>query len=36
MVWGYAQGNKTAIAIVVALVVVAAIMYVTRDFWRRR
>lgn len=34
--WGYAEGNKTIIAIVVALIVVAAIIYVTRDLWRRR
>jgi hypothetical protein len=34
--WGYAEGNKTAVAIVVVIVVIAAIGYVARKFWRRR
>jgi hypothetical protein len=34
--WGYAEGNKTVVAIVVAMVLIAAIGYVARKFWRRR
>lgn len=33
--WGYAEGNKTVVAIVVVVVVIAAIAYVTRSLWRR-
>ena len=34
--WGYAEGNKTVVAVVVALVVIAAIAFVARKFWRGR
>jgi hypothetical protein len=34
--WGYAEGNKTVVAVVVVIVVIAAIAYVARRFWRRR
>jgi hypothetical protein len=34
--WGYAEGNRTAIGIVVIVVAVAAIVFVTRRWWRRR
>jgi len=34
--WGYAEGNKTVVAIVVVIVVVAAIAYVVNRYWRRR
>jgi len=34
--WGYAEGNKTVVAIVVVIVAVAAIAYVVRRFWSRR
>jgi hypothetical protein len=33
--WGYAEGNKTLVAVVVAIIVAAAIAYVTRRYWRR-
>jgi hypothetical protein len=33
--WGYAEGNTTAVAIVVVIVALAAIAYVTRKLWRR-
>jgi hypothetical protein len=33
--WGYAEGNRTAVAAVVAIIVVAAIAYVARRLWRR-
>jgi len=33
--WGYAEGNATIIAIVVAIVVVAAVLYVARALRRR-
>jgi hypothetical protein len=33
--WGYAEGNKTVVAIVVALVVVAALAFLARKLWRR-
>ena len=32
---GYAEGNETLIGLVVAIVVLAAIAYVTRKWWRR-
>lgn len=34
--WGYAEGNETAITIVVVIIVVAALGYVIRGFIRRR
>jgi hypothetical protein len=34
--WGYAEGNKTVVAVVVVVVVIAAVAYVVRAFWRRR
>lgn len=34
--WGYAEGNKTVVAIVVVIVVVAAIAYLARRFWKGR
>jgi uncharacterized membrane protein len=33
--WGYAEGNQTIIAIVVAVIAVAALAYVARRLWRR-
>jgi len=33
--WGYAEANKTVVAIVVALVAVAALAFVVRKLWRR-
>jgi len=33
--WGYAEANKTMVAIVVGLVVAAAVAYVARRWWRR-
>lgn len=34
--WGYAEGNPTFVAIVVAIIVIGAIAYVARGLWRRR
>jgi hypothetical protein len=34
--WGYAEGNKTVIAVVVALIVVAAVAFIARKYWRGR
>jgi hypothetical protein len=34
--WGYAEGNPTLVGIVVAIIVIAAIGYVTRQLWRRK
>jgi hypothetical protein len=34
--WGYAEGNKTVVGIVVVLVVLAALAFVGRSLWRRR
>lgn len=34
--WGYAEGNKTVVAIVVVIVVAAALAYLARKFWRGR
>jgi hypothetical protein len=33
--WGYAEGNKTVVAIVVAVVAVAALAFLARKLWRR-
>jgi hypothetical protein len=33
--WGYAEGNPTAVGIVVAIVVIAAIAFVARRLLRR-
>jgi hypothetical protein len=33
--WGYAEGNKTIIAVVVVLVAVAALAYLARRLWKR-
>jgi biopolymer transport protein ExbB/TolQ len=33
--WGYAEGNKTVVAIVVAIVAVAAVAFLARKLWRR-
>jgi hypothetical protein len=33
--WGYADGNPTLVAIVVAIIVIAAVAYVVRGLWRR-
>ncbi|HEX7700667.1 MAG TPA: hypothetical protein VF403_08100 [Kofleriaceae bacterium] len=32
---GYADGNSTLVGIVVVVVALAAIVYVTRNWWRR-
>jgi type II secretory pathway pseudopilin PulG len=34
--WGYAEGDATLVAIVVAIVVIAALAYVGRALWQRR
>jgi hypothetical protein len=34
--WGYAEGNRTLVGIVVALVTAAAIAFVARSWWKRR
>jgi hypothetical protein len=34
--WGYAEGNPTLVGIVVAVVVVAALVFVGRRLWKRR
>jgi hypothetical protein len=34
--WGYAEGNKTVVAVVVALIVVAAVAFFARKYWRGR
>jgi len=34
--WGYAEGNKTVVAIVVLIIAIAAIAFIARKFWRRR
>jgi high-affinity Fe2+/Pb2+ permease len=34
--WGYAEGNKTVIAVVVALIVIAAVAFIARKYWRGR
>jgi biopolymer transport protein ExbB/TolQ len=33
--WGYAEGNATAIGIVVAIIGLAAVGYVGRRLWRK-
>jgi hypothetical protein len=33
--WGYAEGNPTLVGIVVAVIVIAAVAFVTRRLWRR-
>jgi hypothetical protein len=33
--WGYAEGNATAVGIVVVIIGIAAIAYVARRLWRR-
>lgn len=33
--WGYAEGNATAVGIVAAIIAVAAVAYVARRLWRR-
>jgi hypothetical protein len=33
--WGYAEGNRTLVGIVVILVVLAAVGFITRRLWRR-
>ncbi len=33
--WGYAEGNRTVVAVVVVVVVIAALAYVARRLWRR-
>jgi hypothetical protein len=33
--WGYAEGNPTLVGIVVALIVVAAVVFLVRKYWRR-
>ncbi|HEY1817383.1 MAG TPA: hypothetical protein VGL61_09715 [Kofleriaceae bacterium] len=36
MWWGYAEGNRTLVEIVVALIAAAAIAFVARAWWKRR
>ena len=33
--WGYAEGNATAVGIVAVVIGIAAIAYVVRRLWRR-
>ena len=33
--WGYAEGNPTLVGIVVAIVVVAAVIFMVRKYWKR-
>jgi uncharacterized membrane protein len=33
--WGYAEGNRTLVGLVVLVVVVAAVAFVARKWWRR-
>jgi hypothetical protein len=33
--WGYAEGNATLVGIVVAFVVLAAVIFLVRKYWRR-
>jgi hypothetical protein len=32
--WGYAEGNETLVGVVVVIVVIAAIAFVVRKWWR--
>jgi high-affinity Fe2+/Pb2+ permease len=34
--WGYAEGNKTIVAVVVVVVAIAAIAFIARKLWQRR
>ena len=34
--WGYAEGNKTAVAVVVVIIVLAAIGFLVTKYWRGR
>lgn len=34
--WGYAEGNPTLVAVVVALISIAAVAFVARRLWERR
>jgi hypothetical protein len=34
--WGYAEGNRTVVAIVVAIVAIAAVAFLAGKLWRRR
>lgn len=33
--WGYAEANRTLVGLVVVLVVVAAVVFLVRRFWKR-
>jgi hypothetical protein len=33
--WGYAEGNPTAVGLVVVIVSIAAVVFVGRRLWRR-
>jgi hypothetical protein len=33
--WGYAEGNRTLVGVVVLVITVAAILFLTRRWWRR-
>jgi len=33
--WGYAEVDRTLVGVVVAIVVVAAVLFLVRRFWRR-
>jgi len=33
--WGYAEGNPALVGIVVAIVVLAAVIFMIRKYWRR-
>ncbi len=34
--WGYAEGNKTALTVVVVIVALAAIGFIVTKYWRGR
>jgi hypothetical protein len=33
--WAYAEGNRTLVGLVVAVIAIAAILFIVRKLWRR-